>query len=777
MRITPINKAEAIIAPLFDARLADLPSFALEARDGLPIEFCQAWDGSVLKGRSRDFILRWKGRLEFQHYDQLRLFLNYPPAFTLSASALLNGREIRLFEDIPGDRLPSEPTSGIFGPDKAYHVLTRLDLHFKGQAGQDTLILLNWIGLVSSLREPDLERQLPRYSPEWPGLLNPNGQAALVEPLFSSREFLATLPALARQARFAPLMRSLRKTAARFDTYAPEQDIREYFPCDEHLYRYVRVRDRNRPRWDHPQRIQVLALAGYLDNNPAWSRLAARHVLALAHIPYWFEGPQGHCPGSDWHHVCFMESHGMEALCYALPFLGDWLTPAGRAKVLDRIEEAWALVDAKCAEPGYRWHMNQGVVGNSLRLLGAAFLYQAGRGAQYAEAVEQSYRDHTTVVNNYLAEDGHCSEGGYYTYSFSTSLPMWLAYSAFSGKPLAAVVPDRFKRSVAFVEAATSSVSAEGAMMAIGANGVGVPWSGMLLAFLHAACGWQGAGRWLRRRLEQDAREELGADEALVLLQLVPAKIQAGPAPAGIQGCRQSGLLAYQFLPPRQGKLLLQAERPATGHHHHDRGGIILEDAGEMLLPDLGTTNYANLRCAFMHRPDWHNLAHPVDLEMQLMDSSLPDTQVPRARIVQAKETAEGFEFALDLAPIYGPEVLLGRREGVLRLPEGGGTLALRDHWQFAKAHAVEIIFNSYAPWHLGGEHRAETRVGQITLRVQIKEAGGAPLKAIIMDDRLDSRSCPVWSLCWRSPAMPIVDLASTVTWELGASDNACHRA
>jgi hypothetical protein len=765
MRIAPINQAEAIIAPLFDSNLADLKSYTVEARDGLPIEFCQSWDSCVLKGRSRNFILRWTGRFEFQHYDQLRLFLNYPEAFKLSAGAILNGREVCLFENIPGYRLPSEPTSAIFGPDKAYYVMTRLDFHFQAQPAQETHISFNWIGLVSSVREPDYERQLPRYSPDWPGLLNPNGKAALVEPLFSKREFLESLPERARQNRFAPLMRSLRNTAARFETYSPEPDIREYFPCDEHLFRYVRVRDRNRPRWDHPQRIQVLALAGYLDNHPAWSRLSARHVLALSHTPYWFEGPQGHCPGSDWHHVCFMEAHGMEALCYALPFLGDWLTPAGRAQVLDRIEEAWGLVNAKCEEPGYRWYMNQGVVNNSLRLLGALLLYQAGRGAQYADAVEQSFRDHTKIVNNYLAEEGHCSEGGYYTYSFSTSLPMWLAYAAFAGKPLAAVVPDRFKRSVAFVEATTSTLSPLGVMMSTGSNGVCHPWSSMLLAFLHRACDWPEAAHWLRNRSDQDV-PQVDSNEVLVLLEMMPEELPNRPVRTGIQGCLKSGLLAYSFPFPRQGKLLLQAERPATGHHHFDRGGIILEDAGEMLLPDLGNTNYADLRCAFMSHVDWHNLAHPLDLEMRLTELPNADPPVPRARIERAEETAEGFAFALDVGPIYGPEVKVGRREGILRLPERGGRLDLRDVWQFANAHPVEIVFNSYAPWTFEGDDRAWTQVGNIRLQVQIREAGGIPLKGTLLDDRIDARLQQVWSLGWRSPAEMAVDFRSTVSWE-----------
>lgn len=764
MRVTPINVAEAIIAPLFDHKLSGLGDYAVESHDGLPAAISQSWDCSVIAGRSGDFTLRWAGRLEFQGYDRFRFFVNYPPEFRLSATATLNGREFRLFDDVPGQSFPFEPTSPVFGRARAVHVMTRLDLHFRGPSVRDVRMSLNWFGLVSSDREPDLERQLPRYSPEWPGLLNPSGRAAIAEPLFGSREFLERLPEHARQPRFSELLSGLRQAAAGFQSYSPEPDIREYVPCGEHFYRYVRVRDRNRPRWDHPQRIQVLALAGYLDGNPEWSRLAARHVLALAHTPHWFEGPQANCPGSDWHHVCFLESHCMDALCHALPFLGDWLTPAGRDKVLDRMEEAWELVNAKCVEPGYRWYMNQGIVGNSLRLIGAAFLHLAGRGEHYAAAVEQSYRDHTTVVNNYLAEDGHCSEGGYFTYSFYSTVPMWIVYSVFTGRPLADVVPERFKRTTAFVEAATSSAFPAGAMAAVGANGVGVPWSGMLLAILRTACGWPAGGRWLRDRLER-ANPDLGADEVLALLTLVPETLRDEPVRAGVQGCQASGLVAYQFRHPRCGKLVLEAERPATGHHHYDRGGVILEDAGELLLPDLGNLQYSDLRSAFMGNVDRHNLAHPVDLEMRLMDRPGSATPVPRARIERADETADGFEFAIDVAPIYGAEVRVGRRDGALRLADAGGTLTLRDRWQFAQPHPVDVIFNSYAPWSVRGDGMAETRVGSTRLEVRIREAGGATLECRVHDDRVDARLRQVWSLCWRTPAQLDLDLDSTVSW------------
>lgn len=765
MQLAQINLAEAIIAPLFDARLADLSSYAVSTADKRAMILRQSWDSVTLAGDSGAFTLTWSGTYRFRGYDALRLFINFPSHLRLSGTATIDGQHFTLFTDVPGESLPFEPTSPPLVTEAELHELTHLALHFIGEPDRTVTLSLYWIGLVALAREPELDQQRPQYSPDWPGLLNPRGMAEIVEPLWGSAQVMADIRTRAGTAHFAPLMRGLRRCAEEYQSYAPEPDIRDYIPCDEHMFRYVRVRDRGRPRWEHPQRVQVLALAGYLDNQPAWSRLAARMVLAITHTPYWFEGPQGHCPGSDWHHVCFMESHVMGALCTALPFLGDWLTPTARALVLDRIEDAWALVNASCEEPGYRWFMNQGIVGNSLRLLGAALLAYAGRGDRYTEAVEQSYRDHTTIINNYLADDGHCSEGGYYTYSFFSSVPMWLAYSVFTGQPLSAVVPDRFLRSTAYLEAATSSLYPDGAMLPLGPGGVGKPWSVLLLAVLRHAGGWQGGNEWLRRHLARDA--EVSADEALALLVLAPDLLPPTPPPGLLQGCPESGLAAFHFPATRRGKFVVQAERPASGHHHHDRGGIVLEDLGEALLPDLGSRHYADLRCAHMHRADWHNLAHPLDLPMRLTSYPAAGITVPAARIERMAVTDTGCDMAMNLTPIYEAHVTQGRREGTLRLHATGGSLVLLDHWAFDEPHPVELLFNAYAPWTLERDGVAGTRIGALALRVAVWEAHGAVLTGSVLDDRIDANAAQVWTLRWLTPACQAVSLQSEVTWEL----------
>lgn len=755
MKTVPINGAEAIFAPLFDANLVDFREFTLEEEDSPGGTFTPSWDCSVLRTRATRFRLRWRGHLTLTGYDCVRLFINYPPPMRLSGWATLDGTRKELFRDRPGEPVPCEPTSPPLKAPAAAAEVTEIELRFVTDRPGETLIAFYWAGVVDSTREPLIEAALPRHSAAWSGLLNPTGKAGLTVPLMGSLQNLKDIKARARTPAFHPLLTALERAATQWEHYAPEGDIRQFVPCTEHLFRYVRVRDRGRPLWEDG--LYLLPLAGYLCEREDWSRLAARLMLSVAHTPCWFEGPQGCFPGSNWHHVCFMESHFSSALCFALQFTGDLLTPRATSLILDRIEEAWRLINTCCEQPGYRWYMNQGLVFNADRLLAAQTLYRYGRGEAYRANVEQSYRDHTTILGHYVSEDGHITEGGYYPYSFGVSLRLWLTYAQAVGRPVADIVPQRFKASVSFVEATTSSVNEAGYMIPHGAGGFR-PWPGYLVAFLAAHCGWTRGWTVLRQRLETGVAEDAitGMDAFLLLLTL-PADLPAARSrPAGIVGCPASGLVGYEFPAPHRGKLLVLAERPAAGHHHEDRGSVVLEANGEVLLLDPGTLNYAHLQCAFMKYPGWHNLAHPLGLSMHVHDSIPPNPALPRAIVEQAAEDGSGFVFAANLAPIYGPEVREGRREGGLRLTPGGGRLSLRDRWAFAQPYAMELTFHSFALWSLDGQ-TARATVGGTRLAIGVGETHGLPLEIALLDDRVDCNERPVYTL--RITAKPALEI------------------
>jgi hypothetical protein len=164
------------------------------------------------------------------------------------------------------------------------------------------------------------------------------------------------------------------------------------------------------------------------------------------------------------------------------------------------------------------------------------------------------------VTENYLAEDGFCRKGtGYYEYSYASTILLWHIYARFTGREIGGVVPERFKRS-----------------------------------------------------------------RDLLFHALYEEKLPAPPASLPKEKMlvfRSGGLLSYR----NDGvKLLFCVENnPYTAHYHKDRGQVILEANGQILLSDLGTTNYSNLASAFMGGEDYHNLAHPVGLPLFRGDGML----------------------------------------------------------------------------------------------------------------------------------------------------------
>ena len=270
----------------------------------------------------------------------------------------------------------------------------------------------------------------------------------------------------------------------------------------------------------------------------------------------------------------------------------------------------------------------------------------------------------------------------------------------------------------------------------------------------------------LRTRLTQHVEDETvsGMDAFLLLLtmpaELPPAMTRSG----GLVGCLESGLVGYEFPPPHCGKLLVLCERPAAGHHHQDRGSVVLEANGEVLLVDPGTLNYSHLQCAFMKNPDWHNLAHPVGLPMHVHDTIPPTPTLPRATVERAGQTATGFCFAANLAPIYGAPVREGRREGDLQLTTGGGQLALCDRWGFDHARSVELTFQSLAPWTLDGT-TARASVGRTDLVIQVQEMHGLSLQVTQLGDRVDSNQRPVHTLKIITEPSNEIELRSVVTF------------
>lgn len=763
LKIVPINQAEAICMPLFDEKLSNLSDFTFSA-EGVGCGFSQAWDSCLLHSEAKDFFVKWRGLFTLEDYDAIRISINFHEHLLLTGRAVVNGKEVLLFENISGAKVPIEPTSKPLIAKGEIAEITELTFSFHCTGGCIGKHSINfyWVGLLNTDNEILIEEQLPQYTVDsWEGLINFNGKNGVNRyNLFFSEDELIEMKERMSEPFFANMMKKLKNEVEQFESFVPEKEIREYIPQIEHMYRYVRVRDRDRTCIDGL--AEAFAVAGYLFDRQDWSIMAARLIMSIVHTPKWFEGPMGCMEGSTWHHGCFNEDHISSRISIALGFMGDIFTEKGIELIMDAIERAWAVVNT-CAEmPSYRWFMNQGIVLSGGRIMGASVLYRNGR--DYGKYIEQSYEDHTVMVNNYLNDEGHCTEGGYYQYSFTCSIPLWMVYANYKKVDIIGILPEKFIKSVKYVNAVLSSNNDFGYAQTLGAGGYN-EYDTMILAFFASVLKWDKAYKFLekRARVVNPNRSVGEAINFLAMLKFMPEDFpKFEQRDSEINLFKDGGLLTYGFCKPYFGKLWFQCERnPLTGHSHEDRGGVILEVNGKTMLVDLGTTNYSNTMFHFMHLKEYHNVAYPDGLNMKLKNTIVIDPNNPKSGKTEFttaeeyypgptfdrfKEKASGVEFGADLKPIYGDEVIIGRRDGFLELNGDSIQLALTDKWLFDSKRALNIRFLSYSPWEIRNNMAIST-VEDMEMTIKFSEAGGLKIYFNQNDSILDSNLKKVHTL------------------------------
>ena len=766
VKIIPINQAEAIFAPLFDMNITNMHELVLSEVGRSDGQITQFWDSCAIISYATEFSVQWKGSLILDDYDSLRFFINYHSHLHLSGTAIVNGTQQELFRELPGSNVPLEPTSKPLKRDGEKAEISQITLRFHCTGGCPGKhhITFYWMGLLASDKEYLIEEEMQKYDESsWEGLLNNEGKPAVNYELFFTHKQLTDMKKRIHEPLFKNMAEKLKATAEQWESFIPEKEIREYIPVGEHLYRYVRIRDRNRKEIESP--ILALSIAGYLFDNSKWTKMAARMMLSAAHTPKWFEGPQACMDGSTWHHVCFAEDHHISAIALALSFIGDVLTPAGVEKVLDAMEKAWKWVNHTCEAPGYRWYMNQGLVGNRGRIIGAYCLHQYGRG--YEEYVEQSYIDHTTIINNYLNEEGHCPEGPhYYQYSFENSVLLWLVYANYKKVHVRSIVPEKFKTSLKYVESFISSNNDLGSIITVNASWYEL-FNNILLSFYATVYNWDKAYYYLNNRMKTNAIKEMkiAGIDLLLLLNFMPDQFdEIAYDSNGLIVFLDSGVFSYAFDKPAKGKFLFLCERnPFTGHYHEDRGSFVLEINGKTLLLDPGNTNYANIASQFMGKADYHNLAYPEGLSMNICNPkarksadeagigcttaiTMEDFTFAGPTLEHVEETPDGIRFSANMKPLYGEQVLAAIRAGELRLDEKGGELTLLDAWSFDKERSLNISFLSYVPWTIG-KNKAETVIEDMKLVIQFSENRGLGMRFLVDDSMIDSQINKIYTL------------------------------
>jgi hypothetical protein len=716
-KMVAINAAEAIFYPAFDKYLCnDNQMYIVNGT------MERLWDTLSFSG-GKEFSIQFTGKVDLHGYDKILCFITVPVQARVEGRAWIDGKETVIFKSTRGDTAPIELLSPILKEIDSHGILEKIELKFSS-SGNKNVVLLSWFGASNSMKEHLIEESLPNKDCEWKGLLNSSMVGKITNNLvFSESEAIELKKYILADES---LKNKIIRNAERSMHIQPEKAIREFVPVSNHMYRFVRVRDRERENFEG--HILNLAIGGYILEEAKYSNLAARMILSLLYMK-WFEGPTCCMEGSTFHHVCFTEDHLCSEICIAMGFLGDVFTEKGIDKIIHKVEDAWIWVTKKCEEEGYRSFMNQGIVGNRGAILGACFL-QLYRGG-YERYVEESYQRHTRIVENYLSKDGHCVEGGnYFEYSFTTSIMLWHVYAIVTGKSLKEIIPQPFLNAGAYLEAVLSTTNTRGEKIPLNCGG-GREIPTLLLIFMIMECDFEIGKTYLKERLSKQEENQDTTSFDTLFYELYKNKLAMDSLIEEKTSTneilfREEGLVVYQF---EEGKLVVSAERnPYTAHFHEDRGQIVLEVGKQILLPDLGTTSYANPVCLLMEKKEYHNLACPMDLEMHVaskvgimaarnaaynLEQTLTkeDMWIPEAKILCTKETRDGYQFSVETGMLYGPNIK-GIRSGRLKLNET--VLMLQDEWCFEEEHPLLITYLSYDPWMIR-EKLATTKLYNIS--------------------------------------------------------------
>ena len=755
-KVYKMNVAEGIFFPAFDKHICDDGQMSMDQGS---IE--RIWDSLTFRGGS-NYTIHWQGEVVLGAYDYFQGFLGIPKEAIIKVTGVVDGQEAVLVPEARGEENPIE-VKGKLPAHGTEALLTDLYLELDSPKPVN-VVILSWLGVLQSDMEARAEAEVPVWQEAWEQDILKEKVGTLAKNMVLSEADGERMKALvAQEGKLREFFRTKAEEGMKID---PKAIIREYAPTAD--YRFVRVRDRGRDVVEGP--ILNLAIGGWLLEEASYSAQAARLILALIAMK-WCEGPICDLEGSKFHHVCFREDHLLTEVVLAMGFLGGVLAPKAEKRVADKIEAAWKVVCAKNSEPGYRNFMNQGIVGSRGAMLGAIYL-QMERGG-HEKDIEDVYRRHCRLVNTYLSEEGHCAEGGnYFEYSFSTSILLWHTYAKYSKKSWKEVVPEVFSRAGRYQEAIMSVNSRLGKRIPVNCGG-GKAVSTLLLVFMTLVCDFPEGNNYLIARFEGEETEQ--SDTSFDMLFYLYYREHVNPHPCYRPEVEEIALPKSGLLTYRRGftKLLVNAERnPYTGHFHEDRGEIVLEAEGELLLPDLGTTSYANPACLVMDKKGYHNVACPMDLRM-LAESevgmkaaaaaaypiteelTIEDMATPEAKVLSHQVTEDGYHFCVETGMLFG-DGIRGTREGEL----AGRSLRLLDTWQFPEAHPLMVTFISYTPWEICSEvHKAVS--GRMTLTVNSLEPAHFEQEEGMVD--YDNR--PVYILRLIVQAAGEQSVESILTW------------
>ncbi|MDQ1300519.1 MAG: hypothetical protein QG637_437, partial [Chloroflexota bacterium] len=399
MKPTPINMAEAIIDPLWDPQLSELPLWRVEPGIAHGLRVYQNWCFAGFEWTRRPAsgsALRMTRRfaVDCTPYDRLIISVMAPANAIFRLAATTDRGELA-FAASPAPAIKKEYAIDLAGATRLDDVTLEVEATEDGPANG----WFNWLGLQNAALLPRQLAQFERFDAAWEAYLKPESYEPSFTPaygiLINADElavFRAEHDAFLAQHGASPFTAAA-DAASRL---IPEAMIHDYvnFWGDT---RYNRERDHGHLLLRHGP---AAAIAGLLGRDKALLRLAARYALAIAMCDHWDDGMICAFPGSNFEHRCFVQSLCVHEISLILDLAGELFTDIGREYILRRIaEEGLGSINFNTWKHEYIFHCNQLAWFTPGRILGYLVLERAMPRARpytelaYADLIESL--DHT----------------------------------------------------------------------------------------------------------------------------------------------------------------------------------------------------------------------------------------------------------------------------------------------------------------------------------------------------------------------------------------------
>ena len=630
----PDNDREFIIDGLFGSLRADTDHWTCNAEDGADgLQLVHGYTPLVMWRATRSgSSISLRGRIEadLAGRDRLRVRVMAGKDQTIQLRALVDGRWTELGDAAPGLDDYTEVDGTVNGER-----LAEVEVICKAASPGTMTNGVMWVMTVL----PGEPTPWPQPDPAWPGMLR--DQIDDFEPTIG---LMGDLDAFNRwrerlhQSELADLWRRQVEEAGAALADSPEAHANPITP-----YTKERFGRPNAPDRAPFGKAISLATVGLIEQRPEMLRLAARWALVWSQCKRWVQYGLEALDGIRHDHGRFAQATAARAMGLLLDRAGCALTEEGQAAVAHAIRHLGVLDIDPIMKPGsYVWNMNQGIVFECGRLLGAIACdpWFPGELARRMDDAEKMLR---SVLGKAFSEDGGAEEGpSYWSYTLLYVPEITAQLTRLGGGRPSDYLPPNVAASAKWALTNLRTDIDEPRMLTHGDSGYERPISGDLAAFFAGPLGIPEYRTLARRLFPVSAEPTYLANAQLASAPEAPAggrpgrPEDEGQPPPILTVFPRIQQVDVRQPKPREGLRIYFLSGDRAGHGHDDRNSFILEAFGQPLLIDRGTPTYTHPATAVCKRTGAHNGIAPDG------HTQMADVHEPSATLTDVRETDDG---------------------------------------------------------------------------------------------------------------------------------------